>query len=73
MEETVNIIQIMINDALNGKNVNQLFSTRYMSIVSPLYDLDWLLNYLQWNYLYDNGVKLEVVSLGDCYKLTVSM
>lgn len=73
MEETVSIIQLMVNNALNGKKVNQLFSTRYMSIVSPLYDLGWLPNYLEWNYLYDNGVKLEVVSLGDCYKLTVSM
>ena len=73
MEEIVNIIQLMVNDALNGKKVNQLFSTRYMSIVSLLYDLGWSPNYLEWNYLYNNGVKLEVVSLGDCYKLTVSM
>lgn len=68
------MIERIFEDVIkNNIRVNIQFTVRYTEIVNYIKSLGWTPNCLEWNYEFDNNVKLQVLSTSSGYTLTVSM
>jgi hypothetical protein len=73
-KQSTTMIERILEDVIkNDIRVNIQFTERYTEIVNYIKDLGWTPNCLEWNYEFDNSIKLQVLSTSSGYTLTVSM
>ena len=68
------MLERIIKDVIqNNTRADIRFTERYRVIVEPLKKLGWTTNCFEWNYDFENNVKLSVLSTNSGYTLTVSI
>lgn len=73
-KQSSTMIERILEDVIkNNIRVNIQFTERYTEVVDYIKNLGWTPNCLEWNYEFDNNVKLQVLSTSSGYTLTVSM